>query len=109
MNEIRSGLNKVKNCHDKIMDLSKVHLKQFENRKNEIIDKLKDINQKIDQINIDKKQKIIIEEVEICLGNEVLDLFFEAINNTEITKFIKENIKNAQEIISNATNSVQGI
>ena len=109
MNEVRSGLNNIKNYHDKIVDLSQVHLKQFENRKNEIIDKLKDINKKIDQININQKQNIIIEEVEICLGNEVLDLFFEAINNTEIAKFIKENIKNAQEIISNATNSVQGI
>ena len=47
--------------------------------------------------------------MEICLGNEVLDIFFEALNNVEIVKFLKENIKNAQEIISTAKNSVQGI
>ena len=109
MNEIRSGLNKVKNCHDKILNLSQIHLKQFENRKIEIINKLKEINQKIEEINIDKKQDIVIEELEICLGNEVLDIFFEALNNVEIVKFLKENIKNAQEIISTAKNSVQGI
>ena len=108
MEKIRNVVNNAKNYHDKIMDISQVNLKQFQNKKNEIIKKIREINQKIEQIDFDKKQNIIIDELEICLGNEVLDIFFEAINNLEITKFLKDNIKNAQEIITKAYNSVSG-
>ena len=102
--------NKLDNIPDNIKNITNINdinLGEFNSKKNVIIKQLKTFQKKIDDFDIDKKIDKIISELNICMDNEVMDIILEALNDVEVLKFLKTNIKNAKEIIDKASDSLQ--
>ena len=97
--------NNIKN----ITNINEINLGKFNSKKDEIINQLKQYQKTIDDINIDEKINNIISELKFCVDNEVMDIIIEALNDVEVLKFLKNNIKNAKEIIDKASDSLQNL
>ena len=86
---------------DKIHNaLEDIDFKEFKEKKNQIIQNLKEYQKKIDEYDFNSKKNETFNILQDCIVEMLIDVISEAVNGTEIGKYLKEEFENFKNIVN---------
>ena len=86
--------------------LEDIDFKQFKEKKNQIIQKLKDYQTKIDEYDLNSKKNETFRILEDSLVNALFNVIIEAINGTEMGKYITNQMDKIKEVVKEASDYI---
>ena len=101
------NINNINNNTEQMIEIYKTNFGKYNDKKEEIINSLKHIRQKIDSFKPEEKCKEIINQLKSIFISEITNIFLEALNKTEFKDFIGKIQDNVTEILDDVSKKME--
>ena len=102
INDFSKGIIKPRNSEqnlDASLSLEQINLGDYQNKKDEIINKLRSTMTRIENFDIEKAKEEIIKNIQIRIKDCINDLLIKALHSTQFGKHIRNISNNFEDVM----------